>query len=155
MNKISSTDNQIDKVVDKQLDNPIIEFTPTTKKSRVFSIPYTGPVYEPIPPVGLPNIVVATAEVIEITNYELLNGIYIRIYDINFGYYYVREDAEYDIFWSFALGGVSSNWSITFLGDYTTVATYVNIGNDILPAEGWFIEGVTYQPLPLQITAIG
>jgi hypothetical protein len=156
MSKIISTDNQVDKVVDKQTDNPGIEFTPVTQKSRVFSIPYTGPVYEPIPPIGLPNIVVATTEVIQVSNYPLLDGIYTKQSDPSLGTFFLRDDIGAYVWLNFSLNLI---WTFQFIVNGEAVEEIEAISDPIttnpplLPAEGW--RTINNAPIPLQITAIG
>lgn len=156
MIKIFNVDNQIDRVIDRQLDNPNMDFTAFTKKSRVFSIPYTGPVYEPLPTNGLPDIVVATTEIVQISNYSLLNGTYTKGYDIDLGYYFIRDDGQYYFWWNDGLGGLQAVWQMESLSTYEIVAEVSRQNNaDIIPAEGWHIPGGVAQPIPLQITFLG
>ena len=111
MKKIFNTDNQIDRVADRQIDSPAMNFTTITRRSRLFSVPYTGPVFESITPIGLPNITVATTEVIQISNYPLLNGIYTKGYDESIGTYFMRDDGEYYVYYFVAF---TSNWRFVF-----------------------------------------
>lgn len=152
--KFFNVDNQIDHVIDRQIDRPDMSFAPITRRSRVFNIPYTGPVYEPLPTNGLSDIVVATTEVVQISNYLLLNGTYTKGYDINIGYYFIRDDGQYYFWWNNAIGGV---WQMESLPTYEIVAevSQPNNGADIIPAEGWYMPGAVTQPIPLQIIFLG
>ena len=156
MNTIFNVDNQIDRVIDRQLDRTDMAFSTITRRSRVFSIPYTGPVYEPLPTNGLPDIVVATTEIVQISNYSLLNGTYTKGYDINLGYYFIRDDGQYYFWWNNGLGGPQAIWQVESLSTYEIVAEVSQPNNgDIIPAEGWYIPGAVAQPIPLQITFLG
>jgi|688.fasta_scaffold335533_2 hypothetical protein len=156
MNTIFNVDNQIDRVIDRQLDRTDMEFTAITKRSRVFVIPYTGPVYAPLPIVGLPNITLATTEVVQVSNYSLLNGTYTKGYDIDLGYYFIRDDGQYYFWWNSGLGGTQAVWQMESLSTYEIVAEVSQPNNgDIIPAEGWYIPGAVAQPIPLQITFLG
>lgn len=151
MDNIFGTDNQIDLDIDRQLDDPILQLTPTTRKSRVFSIPYTGPIPTPIPPVGLPNINVATTQVIEVTNYSVLNGLYTKGYDPSIGNYFLRDDFGYYVWWNPAGGAGYEQWQFESLSTYQIIATRTFNSSITLPAEGWLEESFLTPPIPLQI----
>lgn len=148
---VKNVDNQIDHVIDKQLDMPDQVFTEITRKSRVFSIPYMGPIYEPLPLVGLPNINVATTEVVQVSNYPLLNGIYTKGFDENIGIYFIRDDGQYYFWCNLA---VSLIWQFEELPAGEVIADRLGHVLSSIPAEGWTIPA-TSQPIPLQISFLG
>ena len=154
MNTIFNVDNQIDRVIDRQLDRTNMEFTPITRRSRVFVLPYTGPAYAPLPIVGLPNITVATTEVVQVSNYSLLNGTYTKGYDIDLGYYFIRDDGQY-YFWFNRF--FNPKWQFESLSTYEIVADYLQGVSSTIPAEGWdaLDSNLVSQPIPLQITFLG
>jgi hypothetical protein len=154
MKKISSTDNQVDRVIDRQLDSPSLNFTPVTKKSRVFSVPYVGPVAEPIPPINLPNIIVDDTEVIQLSNFPQFDGIYTKGDGTGFGigWYFIRDDGEYYLWQNIDNG---FRWQIESLLTFEILAVSPPAQPNILPAEGWDKTGFISEPIPLQIRFLG
>jgi hypothetical protein len=130
---IINIDNQIDNIIDNIIDLNIENNI--TSSSLIFP---SGPIN------------VLATEIIQITNYPLLNGIYTRGFQQDIGYYYIKDD--YYLWKSFG----NPYWAITDL--ITNDDKFISEDSDdglLLPTTNWVDIFNTSIKIPIIITAIG
>lgn len=120
---ITNVDNQVDKIIDKVIDNQIESQLEFNFLDNLVFVP----------------IQVSSTEVIQILNYPLFNGFYVKGYDVNIGYYFINENKL--LWYDAANANNVFGWRLSFnFTEPDAMEDLVNFNLDtvnVIPIDNW------------------